>query len=217
MIQLVIAAICGTIAGAIASSKGRSVGGWFAGGFFLGLIGIVIVACLANLKEQAQQQEFAENERRRLREQLRQERIKTETFRRHAAARLDAHDQLAGVDTRQLGLPAPSAMPQLTDDPLGALLGQTDAPKPGAVVPSQQGRATPVVHRSTATPVPPEAEPAIWFYVRNGQSQGPLAAAHISALIRRGAIGPRTLLWAEGFPDWTAAQSVVGFAEEFSE
>jgi len=30
----------------IASYKGRSVGGWFFGGLFLGLIGLIIVSCL---------------------------------------------------------------------------------------------------------------------------------------------------------------------------
>ena len=33
----------------IASYKGRSVVGWFFGGLFLGLIGLIIVACLSNL------------------------------------------------------------------------------------------------------------------------------------------------------------------------
>ena len=30
----------------IAAHKNRSVGGWIAGGFFLGLIGLIIIACL---------------------------------------------------------------------------------------------------------------------------------------------------------------------------
>ena len=33
----------------IASKKGRSVVGWFFGGFFLGLIGLIIVACLKKI------------------------------------------------------------------------------------------------------------------------------------------------------------------------
>ncbi|MCE5278262.1 MAG: DUF4339 domain-containing protein [Planctomycetaceae bacterium] len=211
---MVILLICAVTAGAIASSKGRNVGGWAAGGFFLGIIGIVIVACLPNLKEQAQQQEFAENERRRLREQLRQERLKTEAFRRHASARLDAHDQIAGVDTRQMGLPASPDMPQLAQDPLSALLQNNPPQKDPSLLPRRDG-TVPVVQRSSNPAAPAEGEPAIWFYVLNGKSQGPLQASHISALIRKGAIGPNTLLWAEGFPDWTAAESVVGFAEEF--
>ena len=34
----------------IASYKGRSVVGWFSGGLFLGLIGLIIVSCLKSEK-----------------------------------------------------------------------------------------------------------------------------------------------------------------------
>lgn len=97
---LIVMGVCGLIAAAIASSKGRNVVGWFFGGFFLGLIGIVIVAVISNKKAEEEQRLHTAREQRRLREQLRQERIKTEAFRRSAAARLDAHDQHLGLDTR---------------------------------------------------------------------------------------------------------------------
>src|SRR5262245_15076732 len=124
---LVIKLICGMIAAAIASSKGRSVPGWFFGGFFLDLIGIIIIACLSNKKaEEARHQQLAQ-ENRRLREKLEQERMKSEVFRQHAAGRLDAHDAQLGVDTRSLqpALAGPDAQrPQLTADNLpDALFG----------------------------------------------------------------------------------------------
>jgi len=100
VIQLVIITICGFIAAAIANSKGRSVVGWFFGGFLLGIVGVIIVAVLPNLKAQREKEEYAERENRRLREQLRQERIKAESFRRHAQARLDTHDEHLGIDSR---------------------------------------------------------------------------------------------------------------------
>src|SRR5215475_4178859 len=116
--------VFGAIASAVASSKGRSTVGWFFGGFFLTWIGVVIVAVLPNLKEQKFKEEAIERENRRLREQLLQEQIKTEAFRRHASARLDAHDSHIGVDTRSLAsaLPAPGAAPGLPSfDPQGEL------------------------------------------------------------------------------------------------
>jgi type II secretory pathway pseudopilin PulG len=75
------------------------------------LIGIIIVAVLPNLKEQKSKEDAIERENRRLREQLVQEQIKTEAFRRHASSRLDAHDSHIGVDTRSLtsALPVPNA------------------------------------------------------------------------------------------------------------
>src|SRR5436190_8935887 len=100
LIGLIVRAICGAIAAAIASSKGRSAVGWFFGGFFLVILGIIIVACLSNLNEKRRKEQAQERENRRLREQLVQEQIKNEAFRQHAAARLDQHDVHLGVDTR---------------------------------------------------------------------------------------------------------------------
>ena len=102
-INLIIMVVCGMITSAIANSKGRSVVGWFFGGFLLGLIGIIIVAVLPNLKTQKEKEAYADRENRRLREQLRQERIKAESFRQHTQARLDTHDQHLGMDTRDAG------------------------------------------------------------------------------------------------------------------
>lgn len=100
-IQLVFALICV----AIANSKGRSALGWFFGGFFLGIIGLVIVACLSNKKEEDAKERRMQNEQRRLREQLRQERMRNETFQRYAAERLDAHDEHLHIDTRSADAP----------------------------------------------------------------------------------------------------------------
>jgi len=139
-VQLVFMLIFGVVAAAIASSKGRSAFGWFFGGFFLGLIGVIIVACLANLKEKQRREEAIDRENRRLREQLMQEQIKNEAFRRHAAARLDNHDVQLGVDTRSaapmLGTSFPGApqlgstTPMLEHDPLTNLMPDAPGPTP---------------------------------------------------------------------------------------
>jgi hypothetical protein len=127
VLLLIIGIVCGAICAAIASNKGRNAVGWFFGGFFLGFLSlllgivmIVIVACLPNLIEQRRRDRHVDNENRRLREQLMQEQMKSEAFRRHAAARLDSHDNQLGVDTRSVvsALPAPDGMfgtPQLED------------------------------------------------------------------------------------------------------
>ena len=66
---LLILAVCGLIAAAIAVSKGRNPVGWFFGGLFLGLVGVVIVSVLSNLKEEEARRQHAAKDRRRLREQ----------------------------------------------------------------------------------------------------------------------------------------------------
>ncbi len=117
-IQIVILVILGVLAAVIASNKGRTPIGWFFGGFFLGIIGVVIVAVLPNLKEQRERQRRQERENRRLREQLRQERIKSESFRQHTTARLDMHDNHLGLDSRQ---GAPSLPIEVTDAALESM------------------------------------------------------------------------------------------------
>ena len=99
-IIILIKAICGVLAAAVASHKGRSVVGWFFGGFFLDIIALVIILVIGNKKAEQIFRQHTLQEQRRLREQLRQERIKGEAFRQHTAARLDTHDQTLGVSTR---------------------------------------------------------------------------------------------------------------------
>ena len=99
-VYFVIGLIAGAVSAAIASSKGRNPVGWFFFGFLFGLIAVIVAAVVGNLKEQERHRAHSMAERRRLREQLRQEKMKGEAFRRHAAGRLDSHDEALGLDTR---------------------------------------------------------------------------------------------------------------------
>ena len=115
IILLIFGLIFGSICAVIANHKGRNAVGWFFGGFILGwspllgIIMIIIVSCLPNLNETRRRDQHIQQENRRLREQLMQEQIKAEAFRRHAMSRLDTHDNQLGVDTRSVvsALPAP--------------------------------------------------------------------------------------------------------------
>ncbi len=97
---LILSFICGAIAAVVAHNKNRSAIGWFFGGFFLGIIGIVIVSVLKDPKEEQRLKDEAEQENRRLREQLNQEKVKNEVFREHTHKRLDAHDSHLGINTK---------------------------------------------------------------------------------------------------------------------
>ena len=184
-VLLVISLIVGAICAAIASSKGRSSVGWFFGGFFLGLIGIILVSVLPNLKEQERIRKHAMAERRRLKEQLRQEKMKTESFRHHATGRLDTHDAALGLDTRQAtalgrGAGAPNAL---------ASGGTAPPPLPAAGV-----------------------EPA-WYYEKEGESQGPVPQSTIVWMLENGALAGGALVWSEGQTDWVPASTVPEFGD----
>jgi hypothetical protein len=116
ILNLLIAVVFGAICAGIASSKGRNAVGWFFIGFFFSCIGLIIILCLSNLKEEQARWNSQDVEQRRLREQLRQEQLKNEAYRKHTAARLDAHDERLGMNTRQtepVALPAarPAILP----------------------------------------------------------------------------------------------------------
>ena len=205
-VQLIIMVILGAVAAAIAGSKGRSAIGWFFGGLFLGLIGIIIVAVLPNLKEAEARRDHDRSERRRLREQLQQERMKSEAYRRHAAARLDAHDQHLGVDTRQLG-----ALPQGHGGHFGLAAGEAD--------PLAEGGAAAFVGGQPAGAFP---EPAFdaprakeWFYELRGESRGPVSEAAIRTGLANGRIHASTLIWREGMATWQAVSEVALFSTGF--
>ena len=184
----IVGIICAAICGVLASSKGRSVPAWVLLGLLFGLIPLIILACLSNLTEQAERDAHIAEENRRLREQLRQERIKSESFRQHATARLDAHDQHLGLDTRAAG-PA-----LLGGEPAAGQLGA------GAPNPAQMGA---------------ETGQARWYYGREGRTIGPVKASEIEELIRLQIITEQTLLWSEDMADWRAAGEVAVFAGQF--
>jgi len=180
-IILIFRLVAAVISAVIANAKGRSVAGWFFGGLLLELIGIIIVAVLPNLKAQREKEAYAERENRRLREQLRQERIKAESFRQNTQARLDSHDQHLGLDTR-------TATYQLTGPEhqhAGLLEGGQGF----------QGDATQTQ----------------WYYEQAGQAIGPTTAEDIKQQLTGGTLSGGTLVWAESLGDWAPAHAVPEF------
>ncbi len=194
-VWLIVGIITGFIAAAIASAKGRSVVAWFFVGFLIGIIGIIIVACMPNLKEVKSQRLQAESERRRLREMLRQERAKNESFRDYSMSRIDAHDQALGIDTRpQQALPGAS-QPGLPSGPASQLPnGASQGPLSPA---SQVGQGQ-----------------ALWYYDSRGQSTGPVSETELRQLLRTGVIDGNVLLWTEGLSEWTLAKNLETFRSE---
>jgi hypothetical protein len=102
-LQVILPIGFGALCAALAHSRGRTPVGWFFIGFFLSCIGLIIILVLPNVKEEEAKHAALDDANRSLRERLRQEQMKNEAFRQHAAQRLDAHDRQLDVDTRQTG------------------------------------------------------------------------------------------------------------------
>ena len=183
LVHLIIMSILGAIASAIAAHKGRSAVGWFFGGFFLGLIGVVVVACLSNLEEERSRQQRDALERRRLREKLKQEQMKNEGFREHTMQRLDAHDRRLGMDTREpRRLAAPSQPERLLEGP--------------------SERTEPRVT---------EGEDPYWYYEINGETLGPVPQSTIRRMLETGKLKLSALLCMEDREDWLPASQIPCF------
>jgi hypothetical protein len=215
LLNIIIMVVCGIIAAAIASSKGRSVAGWFFGGFFLSWIGIIIVAVLPNLNQQQAIQAHADRERHRLREQLRQERMKNEAFRQYTMGRLDEHDHQLGVDTRShhpglTGGQGMQALPPVHADESAAGSGSSLQQLNGQLAENNQQNTNPVAQNMYQQAAGENAKP-VWYYEMSGQSVGPVTEDDIHRLLQHGQLDGRSLLWAPSLTDWTAAGQVNRF------
>lgn len=212
-IHLIIGLICGVIAAVIASSKGRNVAGWFFAGFFLGLIGIVIVACLSNLNAQRAYRRQFEQSNHRLREQLRQERMKGDAFRQHSMSRLDAHDQALGTDTRSLGpmlgsTPRAQLAGERPEDALGRLAHDAQNPQEVRVGQTDAGNAQAQQFDQSDQQ---GSQDLMWYFADAGQSYGPISAVSVLEMLRDKSLQPDSLMWAEGMADWTPVREVAMF------
>lgn len=213
VIQLVIGLICGGITALVASNKGRSAVGWFFIGFFLGLIGLIIACCMGDLKKQKAKERQMEIQNRRLREQMRQERLRTEALRNYATQRLDAHDDALGMDTSQATAILPDA--KIAQALPGA------APSSEAVNPLdqlQQAADSPPA-QPVPVPVPPGHTPYIpkaasarmWHYEHGGKQMGPVDERTVQMMLVDGQLGRESLVWCEDLADWTPVKSVKSF------
>jgi len=51
-----------------------------------------------------------------------------------------------------------------------------------------------------------------WFYVRDGQQQGPVEAVQIISLVKGGQLPQEANVWKQGMPNWVSAKSLPEFA-----
>jgi uncharacterized protein (DUF58 family) len=113
---IVIFLVCGVLCAIVAAHKGRNAVGWFFIGFLFNLLALIMVCVVSNLKEQRARFERANQDRRRLREELRMERMQRTQAMGQVHQRIDIHDRAIGISTAKAGTPPAlpaSAPPQV--------------------------------------------------------------------------------------------------------
>ena len=194
---LIVRLVFAVITACIASHKGRSVVGWFFIGLFAELIGLIIILCLSNRKVEEARFQAAETERRRLREQIRQERLKSEVYRQHVTQRLEVHDNALGVDTRSTrALPGGTQQALPTDGPEAALARLAGGNDP-----------------ASAAAAAARSDGAQWYYELSGQTVGPVPEPTVRQMLAAGKIQANSLVWTEGFGQWVPANKVAQFRD----
>ena len=116
VVQLGIAAVFGTIVAVIAEKRGRSALGWFFVGFFTGCIGLILVLVLPDQRVAQERERRLAAENRRLKEELRKDRMVADQRHGEVERRLRVHDTALGVDTA----PAAQALPPAPSAPHGS-------------------------------------------------------------------------------------------------
>ena len=108
VVQLLILFIVGLIVALIANHRGRDPYGWFLFGVFFSFLALVLVVVLPDLKKQQEREQRLMDENRRLREQLRKDRMMADSRHLEVRRRLEAHDSALAMDT---GTAASAALP----------------------------------------------------------------------------------------------------------
>ncbi len=211
----------GGITSAVAVHKGRSAVGWFFVGFLTGCIGLIIISCLPNQKEQSELMSHMETETRRLREQLKHEQLRNESFQTHMRHRIDAHDNALGVDTRRIGPGPATATPILPGPASPPAAGPTPiTPRPGGPTPIRQAR--PIVPRPSAAPSgrsapsPQSFTDCQWFVKFGTRKSQPLTFDKLKKFWEIGNLTPDTLVCTGEQENWMPVQDVPGLLDHLN-
>jgi len=182
----IILIICGTICALVGNAKGRNPVAWFLLGFFFHIFALIAVLICSNKKEAREKEENMRMEQRRLQEQLRQERLKNEMFRKHTQTRLDTHDNILQIDSRNT-----QAQLETSDNPIFPEIpsSQQDPvePLPGQINPSEE----------------------IWYYMSGNNTAGPFSLEQINDFLLEGKMDPLTMIWTQTYDKWVPAGEVI--------
>lgn len=180
---LIIALIFGIVCAVIAHAKGRSAVGWFFIGFLLSLIGFILVLVVSDKEAEKRKQDALQREQRRLREQLKQERMKNRAFQQHTQARLDAHDGALQMNTREVG-PKEEKVP---------LIGEKET------------RAFETADLADGAQQNLEAG---WYVNQDGQNRGPMSRTDLCRLHSYNEVDGDSQVWHPALENWDVLRNV---------
>ena len=98
-LELLLILFGGVIVAVIAHHRGRNVYGWFFLGVFFFCLAFILILVLPDLREQNQREQRLLDENRRLKEQVRKDRMIADQRDLQVRRRLDAHDNALSMDT----------------------------------------------------------------------------------------------------------------------
>lgn len=207
-VALLFNVVFGLICAVIASGRGRSGVAWFFIGFLFPCIGLIVILAIPDLRLEEERRARLTGENRRLREQLRKDRMVADARHADAERRLQAHDRALGVDT------AP-ARPDLLENPQSQPQWQVSGPAA-----STDPTAKPFVHPADstgATPGKPEGvaehSQRAWYFADHSGRQGPVNLTVLRTLWAQGTVTLQTYVWAEGMADWAPVSQVAGLQD----
>ena len=101
-LNLLLILFGGVVVTIIAQHRGRDVYGWFFLGVFFFCLAFILILVLPDLKEQNKREQRLLDENRRLKEQVRKDRMIADQRDLQVRRRLDAHDNALSMDTSSL-------------------------------------------------------------------------------------------------------------------
>jgi len=190
-VNLMIGAVFGAVCSVLANGRGRSPVAWFFLGFFFGCISLIILLVIPDLKVAEQRRRGMQHENRRLREQVRKERMVSDARHGEHERRFAAHDRALGVDTTS---PVPE---QLGHDPQGS----AGSAPPAAAAP---GSASPAADHAATQ----------WYFADHQGRQGPVSLSALRSLWIAGTVTGSSYVWCEGMGDWSTIAAVAGLEDQ---
>ncbi len=207
-IELVLRVVFGGLCAVVASGRGRSGVAWFFLGFFLGCVGLIVLLVIPDLRLEQERRSKILNQNRRLREQVRKDRMVADARSGEQDRRLQAHDRALGIDTAP---PAPDVLESGSSQPRWQVAGPSVAPADSTAPPSsgQAGRS----EAAPGTSTPSDHEDRAWYFADHQGRQGPVSLTILRTLWAQGVVTGQTYVWAEGMGDWASIAQVAGLED----
>lgn len=202
LLFLVWRVLLALLAATIAERRGHPRG-WFWGGLFFGLVGVIFPLALPDQREKSRRQE----QLRALARYASHLERKLDALRDYCRSRFDAVDEATGTRTAgaaDFDLPS---RPEGLDDLVEELLAE-----------GQRTRETEELPESAKLPPPTKRDREVeWYYREEGEKMGPIKQYELKRRLIEGEMACSTLVWAEGMDTYRRALDVPDLLDALPE